>query len=84
VRAAREAGEERARRPHRAEVVDAHRPLDRVRVVAEEARPRADAGVVDEQLDVRVPGEDPRGRGVDLVPLRDVARLVLVGLRRPP
>ena len=54
VRAPAEPGQERERRPDRAEVVDVDHLLDPLRLCVEVAVARADAGVVHQQVDVRV------------------------------
>ena len=60
-RVGEQAGEEGAQAPDAAEVVDARDELDPLGVAVDEARPRRDAGVVDEQADLRVALEDRRG-----------------------
>ena len=74
--------QERERRPDRAEVVDAQDALDRLGCRVEVVAARADAGVVHEQVDARVPREHARRSRVDGLAVGDVALLVLVGRRR--
>jgi hypothetical protein len=81
MRPAAESGQERARRPHGAKVVDQRDTLDSLRLTAEEARARTDARVADEQIDARVPREDARRDRLDRRAVGDVALLVLVCVR---
>ena len=57
-RARLEAGQQAPRSPDAAEVVDAHHLLDEVEVDVEERPAGGHAGVVDEEVDRRVPLED--------------------------
>ena len=72
-----ERGQERARRPDRAQVVDPDGPLDQLGLGAQEGRPAGDARPVDEQADRRMPADDPRGDRVDGLAVGDVAELPL-------
>ena len=83
MRATAEPRQERAHRPERAQVVDAHHLLDPFGLAVQEPRPRRNARVADEQLDRRMSLEDARGDRVDSLPVGDVAFFVLVRLRGP-
>ena len=63
--------------PDAAEVVDADQPLDHLGIAVEEARTSRDPGVVDQQVDPRVPLEHSCGDGLDGGAVGDVARLSL-------
>ena len=68
-------GQQREDQPHRAEVVDLHRPLVVVEAVVGEADRAADraAGVVDEDVDPAVVGEDLVGHPLDVLGVGHVA-----------
>ena len=72
-----EAGEQPARQPDAAEVVDARDLLDEVEVDVRELPAGGHARVVDERVDGRVPLEDARGERLDGRAVADVARLGL-------
>src|SRR6266511_3294329 len=72
-----EPGQKRAYRPDRAEVVDADRLLDGLRIGPQESTPSGDAGAVDEQPDPGMPRENLPRDALDAGPVRDVAHLVL-------
>ena len=82
VRACCETGEEGEGRPDRAEIVDAITRSIRSASRIEVRRSAGDPRVVHEQIDARVAREHLRRHGFDGVTVGDVARLVLIGLRR--
>ena len=63
--------------PDAAEVVDPDQPLDHLGIAVEEARASRDPGVVDQQIDPRVPLEHTRGDRLDGGTVGDVAWLGL-------
>ena len=77
VRARMQAGRECPQAPNAAEVVDPDRALDDLGLDVEEAPPRRDAGVVDEEVDGRVALEDACGDLVHLRAIADIAGLPL-------
>ena len=72
-----EAGEQAARHPDAAEVVDAGDLLDEVEIDVRELAAGGNARVVDERVDRRVPFEDARGKRLDGRAVADVAQLGL-------
>ncbi len=82
VRALPEPGQEGAQAPDRPEVVRPDHRLDQLRRRGQVGVAAGDPGVVDEQVDARVPLEHARRGRLDRRPVADIAGLVLVGVGR--